>query len=297
MDTGQVTRMTLTKAILLSLPLLMLSTITLADEPDSGAIDRRMQQEWEIRDNPFAITPHRPTYLLPLSYNSRLNEKAYWGTDPNPAAEPVEVKFQISLKIPVVKGLLFGNERLSFGYTQQSFWQAYNATSSSPFRETNHEPELMMVIPTHYQAFGLDGRLFGIYLNHQSNGRSEQLSRSWNRVMFDFMMEKDGFYMSLKPWWRIPESQSSDDNSDIEDYMGNFEFRAMRLYRRHSVGIMVRNNLQSNNRGAVQLDYTYPLGSRLNGYVQFFNGYGESLSDYNHYSNRIGVGIMLSNWL
>ncbi len=288
---------TATLSPVIALLLFALAISATAAEEKASAIDRRMALEWEISDNPFAITPHRPTYVLPLSYNTRINDTPYESTDPGLAAEHNEIKFQFSFKVPLVKGLLFGEGFLSFGYTQQSYWQAYSGNYSSPFRETNHEPELLLSLPIRYQVFGLDGRAVGLSLNHQSNGRSEPLSRSWNRVMLEFILEKDDFYMSLKPWWRVPESEENDDNPDIKNYMGNFELRGLKLYRDHSLGIMLRNNLQSDNRGAVQLDYTFPIQKRLNGYVQIFNGYGESLIDYDHYSNRIGVGIMLTNWL
>jgi phospholipase A1 len=287
----------LSTPVLILLASLTSASVDAQETSSDSAIDRRMALEWEISDNPFAITPHRPTYLLPLSYNSRINDAPYAETDPGLAAEHDEIKFQLSFKVPLVKGLIFGKGFLSFGYTQQSYWQAYSGNYSSPFRETNHEPELLFSLPIRYRVFGLDGRTVGLSLNHQSNGRSEPLSRSWNRVMAEFSLEKNDFYMSFKPWWRVPESEESDDNPDIEDYLGNFELRGLKLYRDHSLGIMLRNNLQSDNRGAVQLDYTFPIKKRLNGYVQFFNGYGESLIDYDHYSNRIGVGVMLTNWL
>lgn len=280
-----------------ALLLLTLSATATPAEEEGSAIDRRMALEWETEDNPFVITPHRPTYLLPLSYNDRVNDTPYENTVQPLIAEHNEAKFQFSFKVPLFKGLLFGEGFLSFGYTQQSYWQAYNGNYSSPFRETNHEPELLATYPVSYQVLGLEGRLLELSFNHQSNGRSEPLSRSWNRIMLDIILEKDDFYLSLKPWMRIPEPEENDDNPDIEDYLGNFELRALRLYRDHSFGIMLRNNLQSNNRGAVQLDYTFPIRKRLNGYVQLFNGYGESLIDYDHYSNRIGIGIMLTNWL
>lgn len=273
--------------------------LVLAEEKTvtGSAIDRRQELEWQTEDNPFSITPHRPTYVLPIAYNSRINNEPYENTQPGLAATHNEIKFQLSFKVPVIKGWLFGKGDIAFGYTQQSYWQAYSGNYSSPFRETNHEPEVLVSYPTDYHLFGMHGRFVTLSFNHQSNGRSEPLSRSWNRVMLDFVLERDDLYVSFKPWWRVPEDKSSDDNPDIEDYMGQFEFRALQLYSDHSIGLMLRNNLQEENRGAIQLDYTFPIKNHLRGYVQLFNGYGESLIDYNYYSNRVGIGVMITNWL
>ena len=60
---------------------------------------------------------------------------------------------------------------------------------------------------------------------------------------------------------------------------------------------MFRNNLQvSDNRGALQLEWSLPLIERVSLYAQYFTGYGESLLDYDHSVNRISVGLILVDW-
>jgi phospholipase A1 len=266
-----------------------------AEEQADSAIDQRLKLEWETYDNPFAITPHRPTYILPLSYNDNPNNAPYAGMPLE--VENNEIKMQFSFRVPLVRELLFENGMLSFGYTQQSYWQAYNGNYSAPFRENNYEPEILLSFNGKYSLGNFHGRLITLSLNHQSNGQSEPLSRSWNRVMLDFVLEHEGTYLSIKPWWRVPEDEVEDDNPDIEHYMGNFELRVLRKMGGHSLGMMVRNNFDSDNKGALQVDYTFPLNKRLRGYLQLFNGHGESLIDYNHYSRSIGIGVMLTDWL
>lgn len=57
---------------------------------------------------------------------------------------------------------------------------------------------------------------------------------------------------------------------------------------------IVCNNFQSDNHGAMKLNWSFPLYGRLRGYVQYFNGYGESLIDYNHRQQSFGLGVSLT---
>ncbi|MDD2388111.1 MAG: phospholipase A [Desulfobacterales bacterium] len=268
-----------------------------------SALTDRMQEEKKTGESPFVITPHRPNYLLPFTYNAAPNSVPFSiGED---EFDNVEVKFQISLKYQLIENIFEKNIDLYFAYTNQSYWQAYNKDASSPFRETTHEPEIWMNFHTDVTLFGITVNQISVGGVHQSNGRSGTLSRSWNRIYADIVFHAGNFYFNLKPWYRIPEEDkqspedtSGDDNPDIEKYLGYGELRALYNWKSHNFSMMLRNNLRgSENKGAISLEWSFPLFKRLKGFVQYFNGYGESLIDYNASTNRIGAGLLLTDFL
>ena len=271
-----------------------------AQSEDSALKDKEpSQQEAQVEESRFSILQHRANYLLPVTYNTSPNREVYANAPGGPEnLDNLEVKFQISLKTPVWDHIFGDNGTLYVAYTQLAFWQAYNSDSSSPFREINFEPEIFLTYHTGYHFLGITGQAVTLGLDHQSNGRSEPLSRSWNRVVADLRFSVGDTYVDLRPWYRIPEKHKDDDNPDIADYLGYGELSILRKVKENTFSLMLRNNLQpGRNRGAVQLDWSFPLGKKFKGYVQYFNGYGESLVDYNHASNRLGVGVILTDWL
>lgn len=272
---------------------------------DESPIEERMEDEEATMMDSFVLTPHKPNYILPISYNSNPNDiLAEQSGDERLALDNNEVQFQVSLKVPVATNIFSSDWDLYAAYTGRSFWQAYNGEASSPFRDTNHEPEAWLSRPLQWQAGALTAKAVRFGFVHQSNGRSQLLSRSWNRIYADFIFEVDDYSFSFKPWYRIAEDEkedpldpSGDDNPDIEDYMGHFELLSAYKYNEHTFSLMLRNNLESDNYGAMDLSWSFPLNDKVKGYVKYFNGYGETLLDYNHRSNRVSVGFVVADWL
>lgn len=256
---------------------------------------------WELDKekprNTYAIRSHRSNYILPFSYNFNPNKEPLQQAFPGRDVLKPEVKFQISLKIKLWQDVLGQNMDLWFGYTQQSYWQLYNFADSSPFRETNYEPELLLNFRTDFDFLGMKGKMVTLGFNHQSNGQSKPLSRSWNRIVGNIGFEKDNLVLLLKTWYRINEDAATDDNPDIDKYMGYGEIWGYYFWKKNRFGVMVRNNLRlDGNKGTLQLEWSLPLTERISGYVQYFTGYGESLLDYNHSVNRIGLGVIVADW-
>lgn len=271
-------------------------------EPAPAVISRRLQEEAQDYGRRYAITAHRMNYLLPLAYDQRRPSNAPYSndvSDDSVQSQKLEAKFQLSFKFPLLLDAFGGSGDVFAGYTQRSFWQMYNSAASRPFRETNFEPEIWYQVPINTPVAGWNLVGASIGLNHQSNGRGQEYSRSWNRLMGGLIFERGEYALMLRPWWRLKEDQRNDDNPDISHYMGNFDLSFGRKLGRHSFDLVLRNNLQrSYNRGAVQLGWSFPLpySPRIRGYMQWFNGYGESLIDYNERQNTLGLGVILSDW-
>jgi phospholipase A1 len=273
-------------------------------ESDILASRRLEEQQAEISRR--ALVPHRRNYLLPAAYAPDPNEKpvppAFTQFFPDEDLDNVEMKFQLSLKYQFAKSVFMRDDQFHFGLTTLSFWQAYNSDVSAPFRETNYEPEVFWTAPVDWRPLGIDASEIRVGFSHQSNGQSGTLSRSWNRVYAKFTWEAGNFVFNFKPWYRIREDEKDslldpkgDDNPDIEQFLGHFEFETTYRTDNHEFTMLLRNNLRSENRGAVQLDWTFPIWRGLKGHAQYFNGYGESLIDYNRQVERIGFGLLLSD--
>lgn len=270
-----------------------------AESSQDKAVDKRLKAEILYNDNPFGILSHYNNYILLGSYNDTPNYDSWVYDDKGPS--PWEIKFQISMKVPLTSHWFGDKSGLFMAYTNQSWWQAYNSDVSAPFRDTNHMPELLWIHKFDERDFwGWNFRYASFALNHQSNGRSGERSRSWNRVIGSALVDKGPVTLGARVWHRLHESKKDgpddtkgDDNPDITDYMGHGEIFAVYAYDDHNITMRARGNINE-HKGGFEAGWSFPIKGKLRGYLQGYWGYGENLLDYNHKNNRLSVGVEIT---
>lgn len=264
-----------------------------------------MSQRWELDSNTrrgtFNITPYKPVYVTAGRYSNNPNMQP---TSENPnyslpfkvKYNNYESKFHISFKTKVVQGLIHGHGDIWVGYTQKAHWQVYNAELSRPFRELNYEPEVILNFATNYTLLGFKGRMLGVAFNHQSNGRTLPLSRSWNRVIFHAGFERKNWQVMLRPWIRLKDSE--DENPAIADYVGRGEVLVVYDFKKLQFSLVGAHSLRAGNKshGSLQAAMTFVIKGNFKGQVLISEGYGETLQDYNHKQTTIGLSVSLTEW-
>ncbi|MGY6555073.1 MAG: phospholipase A [Wenzhouxiangella sp.] len=276
------------------------ATAATAQPADKAAVSR-MNLFWELEDQTHSgrgrIRPFRPLLAVPVRWSDEPNAQPGSPTGDATDAFPldsVEVFFRLSLRTKLWDNPIGDNGDIWFAYTQTAYWQAYNASESSPFRETNYMPEIFSVwrlgVP-----IGERWRLgmLSVGLKHQSNGRGSVLgiSRSWNRVYANFGFEGPNTEIYLRPWVRIAR-EDPDDNPDITDFLGYGDLQIIRHLNASRLELTTRLN-PSTRKGMARLSYHFPLIGDLHGYLSVFSGYGESLLDYNHKQTTLSAGVSM----
>jgi len=270
-----------------SLDRLPSARVQIVVEPAHGTARPRAQVRVDTVPEP-ALSPHEPIYFLV-------------GT-----REANTARFQLSLKYRLFdeRGSLAQAlpwlARLHFGYTQTSLWDI--GGSSAPFRDTSYRPGLFYFDPQ--VEASADGRhLFGLEagIEHESNGRDGARSRSLNvayaRPSWRWFVD-DEHYFVLAP--RLHRYVDDSDNPDIARYRGHVDLN-LRYGKRDGWLFSGTARRGTGPFGSLQLDASYPLRqpffANAGGYVhfQYFNGYGETLLDYNQRRRaqfRVGFSIV-----
>jgi hypothetical protein len=214
----------------------------------------------------------------------------------------LNAKFQISFKYNP-----FDLWPFYLGYTQTSLWDLHS--NSKPFRDTVYRPALFYLNDHVWSS--ADGHLrFGLQggFEHESNGRDGSASRSVGTQFVRPQLEwrfSDDVRLTLST--KFYDYLEKSDNPDIADYRGyadlqiglmSYDWRVTTTLRKGTVG----------SRGSIQVDAVLPLRVTdeilarvgvhgVNGYffLQGFNGWGETLLDYNrrlHWQLRAGLMLV-----
>lgn len=263
---------------------------------------KRLNMEALDRSNRFMLTPHKRNYFYPISHTRNPNNEPYLDTNPSSNLDHTEAELQLSIKILLRESIFEHNGHFYLGYTNHSFWQVYSDSDSAPFRATDHQPEFILSFTNDWKILGFQNSSNQLILNHQSNGTGGLLSRSWNRIMMTSIFERNNFVFSLSPWYRIPEPEQQfpgdpdgDDNPDMTHFMGNVEFSSAYTKSDNIYSLMLRNNLDTDNKGAIELGWSFPVSENIRGQFNYFNGYGHSLIDYNQDLEVFTLGIIFTD--
>jgi phospholipase A1 len=239
---------------------------------------------------PLALSVYEPVYFL-VGGDGGLN-----------------AKFQISLRFQLFddRGRLARRmpfiDDLYLSFSQTALWDL--SELSKPFKDSSYRPRLFYA--NYDLARYFDGNLrVGVEtgIGHESNGKEAEDSRSFNMLYARPTLtwgDPDGLRAYFAPL--IHNYIAESDNEDIADYRGYVDW----LFGVGSKGgldfwAVVRKGTRS-DFGSLELNASYPLsklsGGDLRGWLllQYFNGYGESLLDYNRKLDsqlRLGIAIAL----
>ncbi len=252
---------------------------------------KKAMKKWLNRD--FGLKPHKVNYILPFAYREG-DYKSYVLTD---EYRNIEAELQVSLKLYLGTSLLGLDESYYLAYSHQAFWQIYS--DSSPFRETNYNPEGFIEFPIINKDSFVNMKSIKLGVAHISNGQgssnviSQNRSRSLNYLYTEFAFQHDTLLTEILLMGPFPGTANDLDNPDIMDYLGYASIKFNYFKAKHMFTLMGRGNL-STGYGAVESTYSYPLIDNAYFYTKVFSGYGESLIDYNNCITKFSVGFSFS---
>ncbi|MBQ6166445.1 MAG: phospholipase A [Muribaculaceae bacterium] len=202
-----------------------------------------------------------------------------------------DVKFQISFQQRLTKSVLPFHTYLYLFYSQKAIWHVFR--NSLPFYDLNFNPGIGLS-----KYIIMKNRLLGkvtLMAEHESNGRDGTASRSWNKVSIAGEAYISPYLMAHAKYW-IPIVDGK-YNRDILKYMGLYQagFQAKSLDDKWvlDMTLVKRSGWNLNFNTIVQLGYRINHNSNQFIMLQYYNGYGEHMLDYNQYHSRIRFGLLI----
>lgn len=275
-----------------------------ADAETLSRKEQLKQRYYELLKMDDILLPHKGTYFMPLSYQHNPNSAHYATlttdpeiTDRGEFNSHYEAEIQISFLVVLSREFFGSGNTLFLGYTQQSWWQMYNAEWSRPFKETNYKPEIFMrrIFKSPSSIMGWESLGFDIGYMHHSNGQVQEQSRSWDRLFGRIAYLRGNTMLIMSGWYRLPESQADDNNPKIQDYYG---FGSVEMDHfigdRYRVGLEVR---PGKARWGFSGKVYGPAHQGVSWFLKADYGSSASLNDYDHHTRRIGFGFQSNTLL
>ncbi len=260
-----------------------------------------VKKRWDEQIDTTRLNPFKPEYLQVELDNviEQFNKQPSFGmyhdnyfitgipTNNQINKHTADAKFQISIRQRLFKNVLPFNSFLMLTYTQKSFWDIYE--ESSPFGDNNYNPGLLFAAPVirHNKLRGVASLAF----EHESNGKDGLDSRSWNYfTLSGVYFYNVYFWVQAKVWYGWLDGE----NPDLFKYKGygllalNYKSRNDRI----GASLVINPSKAAVN---TQLELTFQPNKRANQYlfVQWYQGYDESLLEYNQYTSMIRFGICI----
>lgn len=201
------------------------------------------------------------------------------------------IKFQISIAQRLTRSTLPWGTYLYLFYSQKVFWNVLE--NSMPMTDLNFNPGIGLTKPL-FVRDRFVGKL-SLIAEHESNGRDGIESRSWNRIALSSSIVIDPqLVVHGKVWIPIVDGQN---NKDLLDYYGIYQmgtsFTSTNGRFGASVVLTKRKGWKMNYNTVVELSYRIFRRDNQFLFMQYYNGYGEGLLDYNQFHSQLRVGLVI----
>lgn len=207
----------------------------------------------------------------------------------NPSDDNSDAKFQISIMQKLTNSILPFKTYLFLTYTQLAFWDIYK--ESFPFSDLNFNPTVGLG-----KALVHKNRLLGmmfLQLEHESNGKDAENSRSWNKLSLATILMLDHHWVVQPKLW-IPFVDGQ-NNKNLVSYKGWGHLGVDYNNRRLNVGMLLTKRAGAFFDYNVTLNASYKMFKNENQhlFIEYYNGYGENLLMYKQYRHRIRIGFVI----
>ena len=202
-----------------------------------------------------------------------------------------DAKFQISVRQRLTNSVLPFKTFLFLTYTQKAFWDVFK--NSFPFRDLNYNPTVGLG-----KSIVYDNKFLGyisLQLEHESNGKDGADSRSWNKISFSssFLIQRN-WVLETEVWIPFVDGE---ENGDLVKYKGwsnaNIDYTSPNQKFVFSASVTKRGGFNLNTNFTLSAAIRLMSDDNQFLYVEFYNGYGESMLDYKKYRQRLRAGFVI----